>query len=90
MVDVCRPHRFRGLEPRGLLEPLVRDEVDHLGDDLGRECRRCACVGSGEVARDVPQDVLRDVERLGREAARVIPNTPKLDLNDLLMGGRLA
>lgn len=26
----------------------------------------------------------------GREAARVIPNTPKLDLNDLLMGGRLA
>ena len=26
----------------------------------------------------------------GREAARVIPNTPKLDLNDLLLGGRLA
>lgn len=32
----------------------------------------------------------REWRNAGREAARIIPNTPKIDLNDLVMGGRIA
>ena len=68
---VCRPQGLHVRHGVRWLQPLVRDLGERAVYDLNLDDRGELIVQGREYPRDIPQDVLAGVERLGRKPSRV-------------------